>query len=116
MSTRQWSPSRLRIFFVATLIGLSLITLSHVVRAAPQMIYDDALAAGWADYSWATVNLQATAPVHSGSHSIAVTYGAWQGLYLHHPGQSTIGFTYLRFFAHGGSAGGHRLRSHRGGI
>jgi hypothetical protein len=70
------------------------------------MIYDDALAAGWADYSWATVNLQATTPVYNGSRSIAVTYGAWQGLYLYHPGQSTIGFTYLRFFAHGGSAGG----------
>lgn len=55
MSTRQWSPSRLRIFFMAALIGLSLITLSRVVRAAPQMIYDDALAAGWVDYSWAAL-------------------------------------------------------------
>jgi hypothetical protein len=110
VSTRQWSPSRLRIFFVAALIGLSFITLSHVVRAAPQMIYDDALAAGWADYSWATVNLQATTPVHGGSHSIAVTYGAWQGLYLYHPGQSTVGFTYLRFFGHGGATGGQRFQ------
>jgi hypothetical protein len=95
---------------MAALIGLSLITLFHVVRAAPQMIYDDALAAGWADYSWATVNLQATTPVHSGSRSIAVTYGAWQGLYLYHPGQSTIGYTYLRFFMHGGSTGGQHFQ------
>ncbi|MFN8459756.1 MAG: fibronectin type III domain-containing protein, partial [Anaerolineae bacterium] len=30
----------------------------------------------------------------------------WQGLYLHHAGQSTLGFTKLRFFAHGGSGAG----------
>lgn len=77
--------------------------------AAPQAIYADGLAASWVDYSWATVNLQAGAPVHAGAHSIAVTYGAWQGLFLHHPGVSTAGFSKLRFFIHGGGAGGQQL-------
>ena len=81
----------------------------NTVQAATQSIYADALAAGWENYSWATVNLQAAAPVHTGSKSIAVTYGAWQGLYLHHPGISTAGFTKLSFFIHGGSAGGQQL-------
>lgn len=90
---------------------LSLLTMSpQAVQAAPQVIYADGLAAGWLDYSWATVNLSATSPVHSGSNSIAVTVGAWQGLYLAHPGASTLGFSQLRFFAHGGSAGGQQLQ------
>ena len=93
---------------VTLLVVLSLCLPAH---AAPQAIYDDALAAGWADWSWASVNLSATAPVHSGSRSIAVTYtGGWQGLYLAHPGLSTLGFSRLRFFAHGGSSGGQLIQ------
>jgi hypothetical protein len=78
-------------------------------QAATQSIYADALASSWNNYSWATVNLAATAPVHGGTKSIAVTYGAWQGLYLDHPGVATAGFTKLSFFIHGGSAGGQKL-------
>ncbi len=100
--------------------GLALFALFALsfsgTRAAPlsqpamaQTIYQDALAPGWENWSWATVDLQAAAPVHAGAHSIAVTFGAWQGLYLHYPEFPTIGLTYLRFFIHGGSAGGQHL-------
>ncbi len=90
---------------------LLLLTLAPPARATPQVIYDDTLAAGWANWSWAAVNLAATAPVHTGSHSIAVTYTAgWQGLYLAHPGASTLGFSRLRFYAHGGSSGGQLIQ------
>jgi hypothetical protein len=34
---------------------LALIVLSPAAQAAPQVIYDDALATSWADYSWAAV-------------------------------------------------------------
>lgn len=68
-------------------------------------IYDDALGQGWENWSWAQVNLAASAPVHSGSYSIAVTYGAWEGLYLHKAGTDTLGTTHLRFFVNGGGAG-----------
>ncbi|MBK9714598.1 MAG: fibronectin type III domain-containing protein [Kouleothrix sp.] len=85
----------------------------RAASAAPQPIYGDALAAGWDNWSWisppANLNLAATAPVHGGTHSIAATYGAWQGIYLHHAGISTAGFTKLSFFVHGGAAGGQRL-------
>ena len=65
-------------------------------------VYDDALAAGWENWSWASVDFENAAPVHSGSHSIAVTCsGGWQGLYLHHPGVYTAGYTRLRFFIKG---------------
>jgi hypothetical protein len=92
-------------------MGLNL-GINATVRAASGAldIYTDALAQGWDNWSWqTTVDLQATAPVHSGSHSIAVTYNAWGGLQLHYPGLSTAGATYLRFFIHGGSAGGQHL-------
>jgi hypothetical protein len=92
---------------------LAALSLSLPAQAAPQTIYADALAAGWANWSWgATVNLAATTPVHGGSHSIAVTYtGGWQGLYLAYPGgQSTQGYTKLRFYAHGGSGGGQLMQ------
>jgi hypothetical protein len=74
-----------------------------------RVIYDDALAPGWANWSWATVNLAATAHVHSGSRSISVTFGAWQGLYLHNAGADALGTTHLRFFIHGGGTGGQQM-------
>ncbi|MDD5369236.1 MAG: hypothetical protein PHQ40_09130 [Anaerolineaceae bacterium] len=77
--------------------------------ALTQSIFADALGSGWSNWSWATVDLQATSPVHSGSRSIAVTCAAWQGLYLHKAGVDIQGLTDLRFFLNGGAAGGQRL-------
>lgn len=88
---------------------LFVLIFSPTAEAAPQVIFDDALAAGWANWSWATVNLGAATPVHGGSSSISVSYNAWEGLYLAHPGVSTLGFTKLRFYAHGGGTGGQRF-------
>lgn len=104
-------------FLIVGLLPLVLFSLSLTsAQAAPaslplmvQIIYDDALASGWGNWSWATVDTQATAPVHAGTRSIAVAFDSWEGLYLHYPDFSTIGFAYLRFFVHGGSAGGQRL-------
>ena len=72
-------------------------------------IYGDGLAAGWENWSWAVVNLTAAAPVHSGSHSIAVTFSAWTGLALHNGSPNTFGTTHLRFFVHGGASGGQQM-------
>ncbi len=93
--------------FASSLSGTRAAPLSQ--PAMVQTIYEDTLAPGWENWSWAMVDLQAAAPVHAGAHSIAVTFGTWQGLYLHYPEFSTIGLTYLRFFIHGGSAGGQDL-------
>ncbi len=78
-------------------------------QAATNVIYDDALAASWEDWSWTQVNLAAASPVHSGSHSIAVTFNAWGGLYLHKAEVDTLGMTYLRFYIHGGGRGGQKM-------
>jgi len=54
--------------------------------AADTLIYGDALAAPWADWSWsATRSIAATRPVQSGSRAIRVDFGAWGGLSLQHP-------------------------------
>lgn len=50
------------------------------------LVYADALATPWADWSWsATRNFAATRPVQSGGRSIRVDFGAWGGLSLQHP-------------------------------
>ncbi len=80
--------------------------------ASPELtkiIYSDTLATGWENWSWAQVNLANTAPLHGGTHSIAVTFGAWEGLYLHKAGVDSLGTTHLRFFIHGGTAGGQLM-------
>jgi hypothetical protein len=83
---------------------------SPVTKVAPQPIYTDGFAPGWADWSWnpVTRNLANTSPVHGGNASIAVTYtGGWSGFQL---GRSTAlsvrGYDVLRFWVRGASGGG----------
>jgi len=54
--------------------------------SADTLVYGDALAAPWADWSWsATRNFAATRPVQSGSRAIRVDASGWGGLSLQHP-------------------------------
>jgi hypothetical protein len=99
----------MRKYWLAFLLCLSLLAPTLRVLALTQVIYADALGSGWDDWSWAQVNLASTARTHSGSHSIAVTFDGWEGLYLHKAGVDTLGYTHLRFFIHGGSTGGQHM-------
>jgi alpha-N-arabinofuranosidase len=76
---------------------------------ADQPIYTDALINGWENWSWASVNLGASSPVHGGTKSISVSAGAWQAIYLHHAPFDSSNYTHLNFWIHGGSTGGQRL-------
>src|SRR5258708_11419408 len=101
--------------FLAAALCLALLPAGPGVRRAYAAvstldIYTDALAAGWDNWSWATVDLKSIAYAHSGSHSVAVAYGAWTGLQLHYPELDTTGFTDLRFFINGGAASGQHLQ------
>lgn len=83
------------------------------VFAATTAIYAEALAQGWADWSWnANVDLAAEAPVHGGVKSVSVIlHAAWAGLYLHAQAPLAAGDQgALRFFIHGGPVGGQHLR------
>ena len=100
----------------ASVIGTMAVAIwlaAVAARAASDLaVYTDSLTSGWANWSWSTtVNLAATSPVHSGGDSIAVTYtAAWGGLYLHaSPNLDGTAYSTLRFFIHGGSAGGQKL-------
>ncbi len=95
--------------------------VAPTVQAAPSAtltIYDDTLINGWQDWSWdpITLNLSNSSPVHSGSHSIAVTFtGGWGGLQFgHQPAVDLSGYDTLRFWIHGGS-GGQSVTVHFGG-
>jgi hypothetical protein len=103
-------------------IGLTLL-LGWLAQPAPRVsitqaasdltIYGDALAAGWADWSWGTTrNLSNASPVQGGTASISVKYeAAWAGFYLHaNTPVDLANYDRLRFWIHGGSAGSQRLR------
>lgn len=95
-----------------TLAGISLLGAIHEAMNGTRVVYDDALGAGWQNWSWdVTVNFAATSPVHLGSKSVAATFtGAWGGVYLHHgTGISPSGLGRLEFYVHGGTSGGHNL-------
>lgn len=112
--------SALVLFVVAFVLMASSTLVAPAVRgASPRaplasaVIYGDALGSGWADWSWdTTVDVNNATPVHGGSQSMAVTFdAAWAGLYLHgDPAVDTSGYDGLRFWIHGGSAGGQQLR------
>jgi hypothetical protein len=89
-------------------LGLAAGLLS--AAAQDQDIYTDALQNSWQNWSWATVNLTAASPVHSGTRSAAVTAGAWAAVYFHHDAFDSSGFSSLTFWIHGGSPGGQRLQ------
>ena len=81
-----------------------------VVRPAT-VIYEDALASDWQDWSWDTgVDLAATAPTHTGQRAISVIYRiAWAGLSLRAPTPlDGTTFTAVTFWGYGG-AGGTRI-------
>ncbi|MGQ9903992.1 MAG: hypothetical protein ACUVRU_06645, partial [Anaerolineae bacterium] len=71
------------------------------------IIYDDALGPGWENWSWSSnVNLDNTAPVQSGSRSIAVDYtAAWAALSFHAISPvSTASYPAVQLWVHGGSS------------
>ncbi|MHB8636695.1 MAG: glycoside hydrolase family 44 protein [Fimbriimonadaceae bacterium] len=78
---------------------------------ADQGVYSDELDNGWQNWSWASVNLSNSSPVHGGAYSISVTETAgYQALYLHHSAQSADGFEALVFWVNGGATGGQLLQ------
>jgi hypothetical protein len=82
--------------------------------AADLGVYADGLASGWQDWSWGGVtrSFAQASPVHAGSAAIGVTYtGGWSGLQLGSPSAVDVSaYDSLRFWVHGGSAGGQGVQ------
>lgn len=74
------------------------------------VIYNNSLASPWQNWSWgSTLDFAAAGNTAQGISCTITT--AWAGLYLRHDtGLDLSGFDTLRFWVHGGTSGGQKLR------
>ena len=83
----------------------------QLTARADQIIYDDALENGWANWGWTALNYANTSPVHSGNDSISVTItNGWQGIQIWHSDMDSTPYTNINFWLNGGSSGGQKLQ------
>ena len=80
--------------------------------ASNSPVFTDALGTGWQDWSWASHSLTNASPVGSGTRSIAVTFGAWQGLYFHHSALTTAAGDALELQVNGGATSNPALNAY----
>jgi hypothetical protein len=85
--------------------------VGSICAQTDQLIYSNSLNNGWQNWSWATVDLNNSSPVHSAPCSISVTSAAYQALYLSHPPFDTSGYTNLTFWIRGDPVGGQKLQA-----
>lgn len=116
-----FGSTRRRIGFLSVLLlvnslGIQLRTLSWAQPAQAAVndliVYDNALAANWQDWSWSSTNNFANAtPTHAGAAAIAVTYSqAWAGLSLRAPSALNASlYSAITFWVHGGNSGTRQL-------
>ncbi len=98
---------------IFTMLGLGLILWDAwpISALEPTIVYDDALASGWSDWSWSsTRNFANTTPAR-GSRSIAVTFHQrWAGLSLRSDTPlNGAEYSAVTFWAHGGATGTRAL-------
>lgn len=90
------------------------VTAGNAVRVLQEhVIYADKLADDWQEWSWGiTTQYSNSKPVHQGAAALAVTYDtAWAALHLHsNELLQASEYDVLRFWLHGGSTGGQRVR------
>jgi hypothetical protein len=87
----------------------ALLAALQFAARADQAIYTDSLQDDWVNWSWATVNLANSTPVHSGSDSISVTTSNYSALYLHVSPMDSSLFTNFIFWIDGGPNGGQSV-------
>src|SRR3954464_13504706 len=111
---KSWKASASRYSLVSWIVLLPLLLglRATAFAATDRVIYDEALAGGWQNWSWATVDLASTANAHSGTVSIAVTPAAWSALYLRSADAplDTNGYLNFTFWVHGGTTGGQTIQ------
>jgi alpha-N-arabinofuranosidase len=112
MKTGTVSRAYSRLLYCLLLLPVMLAFRSTAFAATDQTLYDEALAPGWQNWSWATVDLASTANANTGAVSIAVTPAAWSALYLRSADApvDTNGYLNLSFYVHGGTTGGQTIQ------
>ncbi|HVZ16420.1 MAG TPA: hypothetical protein VG897_04845, partial [Terriglobales bacterium] len=66
-------------------------------------VYSDHLLNGFQDWGWATHNYANTSPLHSGTNSISVNAGPYQGLQFYHPDLNSSLYSAISFWIYGGA-------------
>jgi hypothetical protein len=102
-------PGSRRILHTFAILLPALVVSSGFAADLP--IYTDSLLNGWQNWSWATVNLSAGAPVHSGTASISVSSTNFQALYLHHSALNGSQYSSMDLWIDGGSTGGQPVQA-----
>jgi alpha-L-arabinofuranosidase len=112
MKSGKVSAARPRLVYWLFLLPLLLCFRGTAFGQTDLTLYDEGLAPGWQNWSWATVDLASTANAHSGAVSIAVTPAAWSALYLRSADAplDTNGYLNLSFWVHGGETGGQTIQ------
>jgi hypothetical protein len=112
MTTGNVSAARPRLWYWLLLLPLLLGLRNTAFAQTDRTIFDEALAPGWQNWSWATVDLASTANAHTGTVSIAVTPAAWSALYLRSADApvDTNGYLNFTFWVHGGETGGQTIQ------
>jgi hypothetical protein len=112
MKTGNVSRARARFAFWFLLLPFLFGLQSTAFAQTDLTVYDEALAPGWQNWSWATVDTASTANAHTGAVSIAVTPAAWSALYLRSADAplNTNGYLNFTFWVHGGTAGGQTIQ------
>jgi alpha-L-arabinofuranosidase len=112
MKTGNVSAARSRLGFWLFLLPLLLGWQGAVSAQTDLTIYDEGLAPGWQNWSWAAVDFASTANAYTGNVSIAVTPSAWSALYLRSADAplDTRGYQNFTFWIHGGTTGGQTIQ------
>ena len=112
MKSRKVSTSRSRLFGWVLLLPLLFALRTTAFAATDLTIYDESLASGWQNWSWATVDTASVANANTGAVSIAVTAPAWSALYLRSADAplDTNGYLNFTFYVHGGTTGGQTIQ------
>jgi hypothetical protein len=89
---------------------LTVVFLSWRCLGQNEIIYSDALANGWMNYSWAAVNTSCTSNLPPGATDcISIYCTNYTALYLAHTDFDSTPFASVSFWLNGGAAGGQVL-------
>jgi len=101
---------RSRTVYLPAFAAVLLSTVQTVMAQANLPLYTDNLVNGFQNWSWATVNVANTSPIHSGGYSISVTDSTnYQALSIAHTDFNTAPYGSLSFWINGGAIGGQKL-------
>ena len=114
MKSRKDPATRLRFAQWLLLLPFLLLGLHGTASAQANLtIYDEALAAGWQNWSWAENNLSsADVTANTGAVSASVIADPFEALYLRSADSpvNTTGYLNFTFYVHGGTAGGQVIQ------